>query len=96
MPKRVITGDRGYPGSRKDHWREPQRCRRAAFVSDNLWYPSMGRIASRERHFGRDGIAGIAVPGFAGAMPAGGAQDPTRRAMLTVNRDFYDALWSAS
>jgi SAM-dependent methyltransferase len=55
----------------------------------------MSRIASRERNFGRDGIAGIAVPGFAGAMPAEGAPDATRLA-TAVNRDFYDALWSAS
>ena len=55
----------------------------------------MSRIASRERNFGRDGIAGIAVPGFAGTMPAEGAQDATRLA-IDVNRRFYDALWSAS
>ena len=55
----------------------------------------MSRIASTERNFGRDGIAGIAVPGFAGAMPAGGAQDATRLA-VDANRRFYDALWSAS
>jgi SAM-dependent methyltransferase len=40
-------------------------------------------------------MAETAVPGFVGVMSAGGAQDATRRA-ITVNRDFYDALWSAS
>ena len=55
----------------------------------------MSRIASGERNFGRDGIAGIAVPDFAGAMPAGGAQDATRLA-VDANRRFYDALWSTS
>jgi SAM-dependent methyltransferase len=55
----------------------------------------MSRIASRERNVGRDGVAGIAVPGFAGTMPAEDAQDATRLA-TAVNRDFYDALWSAS
>ena len=55
----------------------------------------MSQIASREPNFGRDGIAGIAVPSFAGAMPAGSAQDATRLA-IDANRRFYDALWSAS
>jgi SAM-dependent methyltransferase len=55
----------------------------------------MSRIVSTERNFVRDGIAGIATPGFAGAMPAAGAQDSMRRA-VDANRDFYDALWSAS
>ena len=41
-------------------------------------------------------MAGIANPGFAGAMPAGGTEDTTRPAIAAVNRDFYDALWSAS
>ncbi len=55
----------------------------------------MSRIVSGEHSFGRDGIAGIAVPSFAVAMQAGGAEDTTR---LTVeaNRCFYDALWSTS
>ena len=65
------------------------------FVSNTLRYPGMSRIASRERDFGRDGVAEIAVPGLAGAMPTGGARDATRPA-TAVNRDFYDALWSAS
>lgn len=55
----------------------------------------MSRIASGERNVCRDGFAGIAVPGFAGAMPAGGVQDATRLA-VDANRRFYDALWSAS
>jgi len=55
----------------------------------------MSLIASRERKFGRDGIAGIAASGGAGAMPAGGGQDATRQP-VDVNRDFYDALWSAT
>jgi SAM-dependent methyltransferase len=55
----------------------------------------MSLIASRERKFGRDGIAGIAASGGAGAMPAGGAQDATRLP-IDVNRGFYDALWSAT
>lgn len=55
----------------------------------------MSRIGSSERNVGRDGMAGIAAPGFAGALPAGGARDATRLA-TTVNRDFYDALWSAT
>ena len=55
----------------------------------------MSRIVSTERNFVRDGIARIAPPGFAGAMPVRGAQDATRQA-IDVNRDFYDALWSAS
>jgi len=55
----------------------------------------MSRIASRKRNFGRDGIVGIAVPGFTDAMPSEGAQDATRPARA-VNRDFYNALWSAS
>ncbi len=50
------------------------------------------RIASKERNVGRDRIA---VRGLAGAVPAGGAQDATRP-VIAVNRDFYDALWSAS
>lgn len=40
-------------------------------------------------------MAGIAASGFAGARPAGGAQDASRLA-TAVNRDFYDALWSAT
>lgn len=55
----------------------------------------MSRIASSERHCGRDGIAGIAAHDFPGAMPAGGAQGSTRQT-FEVNRRFYDALWSAS
>jgi hypothetical protein len=54
----------------------------------------MSRIASGERNFGREEIAGIAVPDFVGAMPARGARDSTQA--FDVNRDFYDALWSAS
>ena len=53
----------------------------------------MSLIASRERKLGRDGIAGIAASG--GAIPAGGAQDATRHP-VAVNREFYDALWSAT
>ncbi len=55
----------------------------------------MSQIPSSERNFGRDRIAGIAVPGFAVATSAGGAQDATRLA-VDANRCFYDALWSAS
>jgi SAM-dependent methyltransferase len=55
----------------------------------------MSRIASGERNFGREEIAGIAGPDLAGVMPAGGAQDASRLAIDT-NRRFYDALWSAS
>ena len=56
----------------------------------------MSPRASSERSFGRDGgIAGIAIPGSAGAGPAGEGQDAARPA-TTVNRDFYNALWSAS
>lgn len=55
----------------------------------------MSRIASGECNFGRDGIAGIAVAGVAGAISTGIAQDATRLAVDT-NRRFYDALWSTS
>lgn len=55
----------------------------------------MSRIASSERHCGRAGIAGIAVPDFLGAMPVGGVQGSARQT-FDVNRRFYDALWSAS
>lgn len=55
----------------------------------------MSRIASGERSFGRDGIAGIVVPGFAGTMPAGGEEYATRL-IVDANRRFYDALWSTS
>lgn len=55
----------------------------------------MSLIASRARKFGREGIAGIAASDGSGAMPAGGAQDATRQP-ADVNREFYDALWSAS
>ncbi|MBK5280847.1 MAG: class I SAM-dependent methyltransferase [Nitrospiraceae bacterium] len=56
----------------------------------------MSRIISTERNFDRVGNAGTAVPGLAGAMPSGSTQDATRQAIATVNRDFYDSLWSAS
>ena len=52
-------------------------------------------MASGECNFGRDGIAGIAVAGFAGAISTGIAQDATRLAVDT-NRRFYDSLWSTS
>jgi SAM-dependent methyltransferase len=55
----------------------------------------MSRIASGERNFGQDGIAGIAVPGFVDGSLAGVAQDATRLA-VDANRRFYDALWSTS
>src|SRR3970040_948580 len=56
----------------------------------------MSRIISTERNFDRVGNARTAVPGLAGAMPSGSTQDATRPAIATVNRDFYDSLWSAS
>ncbi len=56
----------------------------------------MSRIISTERNFDRVGNAKTAVPDLAGAMPSGRTQDATRPAIATVNRDFYDSLWSAS
>jgi hypothetical protein len=53
------------------------------------------RTALRERDLGRDGIAGIAASGVAGAISTGIAQDATRPA-VDANRRFYDALWSMS
>ena len=56
----------------------------------------MNRIIVKERKACRNSIAGIADPGFAGAMPAESAQDAPRSASADINREFYDALWSAS
>lgn len=55
----------------------------------------MNQTASGEPSFGRDRIAEIAVPGFAGVIPAEGAPDAVRRT-VDANRRFYDALWSTS
>jgi SAM-dependent methyltransferase len=55
----------------------------------------MSRIGSGAHNIGRDGSAGSAVPGFSGAVTSGDGRDATRPA-TAVNRDFYDALWSAS
>ena len=56
----------------------------------------MSQIASKEPRQGQHGVAGTAGPAFAGATPTSPVQEATRPAMATVNRDFYDGLWSAS
>lgn len=56
----------------------------------------MSQIASREPRQGQHGVAGTAGPAFADATPISPVQEATRPAMATVNRDFYDGLWSAS
>ncbi len=56
----------------------------------------MSRIVSRKPRQGQHEVAGIAAP----ACADGTLISPTQEAMLpsiaTVNRDFYDMLWSAS
>lgn len=56
----------------------------------------MSRIVVKERNVCRNSVAEVADQGFAGAMPAENAPVAPRPAGADVNREFYDALWSAS
>ena len=56
----------------------------------------MSRIASRELSQGQHGAAGIADSAVADGTPVRSIQEAMRPAIATVNRDFYDMLWSAS
>jgi SAM-dependent methyltransferase len=55
----------------------------------------MSLMGSEKRDCGGEGIAGSAVPGVAGALPAGPVTQ-TASPAASINRDFYNALWSAS